>query len=158
MFNQYQFIRLPQVKELTCLSKSSIYRLMDEEDFPKQVSLGARSVVWVKSQVEDWCSQRVAAALGWVLTMNSAQVNRRIQDFLRDLADDGTFRMRKKTGHPVCVASYGGQERSYVLCGTPGRNYQRYAVWNLNQFVSSLLLEDAPRFCLHKFFEDLWPS
>ena len=63
MSSQYQLIRLPQVKELTCLSKSSIYRLMDEGDFPKQVPLGARSVVWVKSQVEDWCSQKVCAAL-----------------------------------------------------------------------------------------------
>ena len=87
--------------------------------------------------------------------MNPAQVNRRIKDFLRDLADEGTFRMRKKTGHPVCVASYGGVERSYVLCFTPGRNYQKYAVWNLNQFVSSLPLEDPPRFSLHKFNDDL---
>ena len=82
--------------------------------------------------------------------MKTAQVNRRIKDFLRDLADDGTFRMRKKTGHPVCIASYGGVERSYVLCFTPGRNYQKYAVWNLNQFVRSLPLEDAPRFSLNK--------
>ena len=82
--------------------------------------------------------------------MKTAQVNRRIKDFLRDLADDGTFRMRKKTGHPVCVASYGGVERSYVLCFTPGRNYQKYAVWNLNQFVRSLPLEEAPRFSLNK--------
>ena len=62
MFSQYQFIRLPQVKELTCLSKSSIYRLMEEGEFPKQVSLGARSVVWVKSQVEDWCLNKVKVA------------------------------------------------------------------------------------------------
>tara|TARA_Y100000592_G_C5363844_1_gene264997 strand:+ start:278 stop:529 length:252 start_codon:yes stop_codon:yes gene_type:complete len=82
--------------------------------------------------------------------MKTAEVNRRIKDFLRDLADDGTFRMRKKTGHPVCIASYGGVERSYVLCFTPGRNYQKYAVWNLNQFVRSLPLEDAPRFSLNK--------
>ena len=87
--------------------------------------------------------------------MKPAQVNRRITDFLRDLADEGTFRMRKKTGHPVCVASYGGQQMSFTLCGTPGRNYQNYAVWNLNQFVSSLPLEDVPRFSLHKSFEDL---
>ena len=87
--------------------------------------------------------------------MNAAQVNRRIQDFLRDLADEGTFRMRKKTGHPVCVASYGGQQRSFTLCWTPGGNYQKYAVWNLNRFVSSLPLEDAPRFSLHKSIEDL---
>jgi len=62
MFSQHQFIRLPQVKELTCLSKSSIYRLMDEGDFPKQVSLGARSVVWVKSHVEDWILSKVKLA------------------------------------------------------------------------------------------------
>ena len=63
MPSQYQFIRLAQVKELTCLSKSSIYRLMDEGDFPTQIPLGARSVVWVKSQVEDWCAQKINAAL-----------------------------------------------------------------------------------------------
>ena len=87
--------------------------------------------------------------------MNTATVNRRIQDFLRDLADEGTFHMRKKTGHPVCVASYGGEQRSFTLCWTPGRNYQKYAVWNLNQFVRSLPLDDPPRFSLHKIFEDL---
>jgi len=64
MLTQASFVRLPQVKEMTCLSKSSIYRMMDEGDFPKQVALSARCVVWVKSQVEDWCSQKVAAALG----------------------------------------------------------------------------------------------
>ena len=58
------FIGLKQVKEYTSLSKSSIYRLMDEGDFPRQVPLGARKVVWVKTQVEDWCAQKVASALG----------------------------------------------------------------------------------------------
>ena len=59
-----QFLRLKQVKEMTCLSKSSIYRLMEEGDFPRQVPLGARSVVWVKSQVEVWMSKKVAFAQG----------------------------------------------------------------------------------------------
>ena len=63
MLTSAQFIRLPQVKEITSLSKSSIYRLMEDGDFPKQVALGARSVVWVKSQVEDWCAEKVATAL-----------------------------------------------------------------------------------------------
>ena len=63
MFSNSQFIRLPQVKELTYLSKSSIYRLIEEGDFPKQIPLGARSVVWMKFHVEDWCAQKVNAAL-----------------------------------------------------------------------------------------------
>ena len=48
---------------MTCLSKSSIYRLMDAGDFPKQILLGARSVVCVRAQVEDWCAQKASAAL-----------------------------------------------------------------------------------------------
>ena len=64
MLTSAQFIRLPQVKEITSLSKSSIYRLIEDGDFPKQIALGARSVVWVRAQVEDWCAQKVSAALG----------------------------------------------------------------------------------------------
>ena len=62
MLSQYQLIRLPQVKEITGLGKSTIYRLIEEGDFPKQVYLGARSVAWVKSQVEDWCLGKVKVA------------------------------------------------------------------------------------------------
>ncbi|QNI87575.1 prophage CP4-57 regulatory family protein [Synechococcus sp. ROS8604] len=32
---------------------------MGEGEFPKQVALGARSVVWVKSQIEDWCESKL---------------------------------------------------------------------------------------------------
>ena len=64
MTSHSNFIRLPQVKEMTCLSRSSIYRLINEGDFPKQVALGSRSVVWVRSQVEEWMNQKVASALG----------------------------------------------------------------------------------------------
>ena len=79
--------------------------------------------------------------------MKSAQVNRRIKHFLQDLSDPGTFHMRKKRGgHPICVASYGGQQRSFPLCWTPGGNYQVYAARNLNRFVRTLPLENPPRF------------
>ena len=62
MLSSSQFMRLPQVKELTCLSKPTIYRLIEDGDFPKQIPLGSRSDVWVKSHVEDWCAQKVNAA------------------------------------------------------------------------------------------------
>ena len=55
----YRFIKLHQVKDITSLSKSSIYRLMGEGEFPKQVALGVRSVVWVKSQIDDWCESKL---------------------------------------------------------------------------------------------------
>ena len=79
--------------------------------------------------------------------MNTAQVNCRIQEFLRDLADEGTFRMRKKTGgHPVCVASYGGVERAFGLSSSPGGNYQKNIRASLNRFVRSLNIENKPTF------------
>ena len=58
------FLRLQQVKELTCLSKSSIYRLMGRGEFPHQILIGKRSVVWVRSQVEEWCKSKISAAMG----------------------------------------------------------------------------------------------
>ncbi|MCT0228248.1 AlpA family transcriptional regulator [Synechococcus sp. CS-1331] len=62
MISTNMFLRLPQVKQYTCLSKSSIYRLIDKGEFPKQVSLGSRSVVWVKSQIDEWCLSKIASA------------------------------------------------------------------------------------------------
>jgi len=54
------FVRLKEVKEMTSLSKSSIYRLMDTGDFPRQISLGARSVAWAKSEIKEWCENKVS--------------------------------------------------------------------------------------------------
>ena len=68
--------------------------------------------------------------------MNSAQVNRRIQDFLRDLADEEpSVCVRRRD--ILSVLPLWGSARSFSLCWTPGGNYQKYAVWNLNRFVSS---------------------
>jgi len=62
MLRRCDFVRLPQVKDMTCLSKSSIYRLMAVGDFPSQIPLGARSVVWVRSEIEEWCIMKINAA------------------------------------------------------------------------------------------------
>ena len=60
---EVQFLRLQQVRDITQLSKSSIYRLMSEGDFPRQIPLTARQVVWVKQHVMDWCNKKVKAAM-----------------------------------------------------------------------------------------------
>lgn len=56
---QQEFIRLNVVKEITSLSKSTIYRLISEGDFPKQVQIGKRAVVWVRSDINDWINQKL---------------------------------------------------------------------------------------------------
>ena len=49
-----RFLKLKEVMQKTALSRSAIYRKMNEEDFPKSVSLGDRAVAWVESEVVDW--------------------------------------------------------------------------------------------------------
>ena len=61
---QNKLLRLPQVKFITGLSKSSIYARISEGTFPKQIALGPRLVVWVESDIQNWISEQVAAARG----------------------------------------------------------------------------------------------
>ena len=56
---QQEFIRLNVVKEITSLSKSTIYRLISEGDFPKQVQISKRAVVWVRSDINAWINQKL---------------------------------------------------------------------------------------------------
>jgi prophage regulatory protein len=49
-----RFIKLPEVKALTTLSTSEIYRRIAAGTFPKQVLLGPKSSCWLESQVIDW--------------------------------------------------------------------------------------------------------
>jgi len=56
------FLRLPEVKAITGLSKTSLYSLIREQSFPSPVPLGPRAVAWVRSEVNAWAMARVAAA------------------------------------------------------------------------------------------------
>lgn len=57
-----RFLRLPDVKAITGLSRSTIYKKMATNSFPKQIAVGSNSVVWVKNQVDDWCDRLIAQA------------------------------------------------------------------------------------------------
>ena len=60
----YKLLRLPQVKQSTGLSKSTIYARIAEGTFPKQIPLGPRLVVWVESDIQNWITEQVSAARG----------------------------------------------------------------------------------------------
>ena len=57
-----RILRLENVKTRTGLSRSSIYALIKEKRFPGNISLGARSVGWVESEIESWIESRVQAS------------------------------------------------------------------------------------------------
>lgn len=54
-----QVLRLPQVKALTGLSRSSIYALAADGQFPRQVKLTDRAAGWIASDVERWLNERI---------------------------------------------------------------------------------------------------
>ncbi|MBH0040260.1 AlpA family transcriptional regulator [Pseudoalteromonas sp. SWN166] len=54
-----RLIKLKEVIQKTSLGHSSIYKFIAEKSFPKQVSLGAKSVAWVESEVDDWIEERI---------------------------------------------------------------------------------------------------
>jgi prophage regulatory protein len=56
------FIRLPEVKAVTGLSKTSLNALIKEKSFPAPVRLGPRAVAWVKSEIRQWAVERVQAS------------------------------------------------------------------------------------------------
>ena len=59
-----QLLRRKQVEELTSLSRSSIYRLMDKGLFPKSKGiLGGNIVIWVRKEIEDWIKDQIDTAV-----------------------------------------------------------------------------------------------
>jgi len=55
-----KIIRLNQVKDVTGLGRSTIYKYIAEGSFPKPISLGDRCVGWLESEIYDWILARVA--------------------------------------------------------------------------------------------------
>lgn len=57
-----QILKLLEVKKATGLSGSTIYRLISQGNFPKQIKLSERSSGWLKSEVEQWLDDRIKAS------------------------------------------------------------------------------------------------
>jgi len=59
-----RLLRLNEVKTKVGLSRSTIYRLMQEDSFPKSIILAGRSAAWLESEVDDWILQQVREVRG----------------------------------------------------------------------------------------------
>lgn len=49
-----RFLKLKEVMQKTALSRSAIYRKMNDDEFPKSIGLGDRAVAWVEGEVDEW--------------------------------------------------------------------------------------------------------
>jgi len=57
--NSLRLIRLASVISATGLPRSTLYKMMKCEKFPKNVMIGERSVAWVESEIEDWIKENI---------------------------------------------------------------------------------------------------
>lgn len=54
-----KILKLNQVKELTGLCRSNLYKFISEGRFPKQINLSERSVGWSETEVNQWITDRI---------------------------------------------------------------------------------------------------
>lgn len=56
-----KLIKLNAVISMTCLSRSHVYALAQQNHFPKPVKLSERSSAWVESEVIAWIDARIVS-------------------------------------------------------------------------------------------------
>lgn len=54
-----RILRLTDVKSRTGLSRSTIYLNISNGSFPRHISLGARCVGWLESEIDAWIQARI---------------------------------------------------------------------------------------------------
>ncbi|EOD8954713.1 TPA: AlpA family transcriptional regulator [Klebsiella aerogenes] len=61
-----KMIRLANVLSRTGYSKSWIYKLIAQGNFPKPIKIGSRSIAFIESEIDEWINQRIAESRGEV--------------------------------------------------------------------------------------------
>lgn len=54
-----RLIKLKEVMNCTGLARSTIYKYIAGQMFPKPVSLGPRAVAWVEDEIHDWILEKI---------------------------------------------------------------------------------------------------
>lgn len=57
-----KIVRLRAAKDWTGLSRSTIYAMMKNGTFPKSLSLGARAIGWLESDIQAWIDTRISTS------------------------------------------------------------------------------------------------
>jgi prophage regulatory protein len=57
-----RLLRLPAVMERTGYKRTKIYELIERGEFPRQISIGARAVAWIESEIDGWIETQIKNA------------------------------------------------------------------------------------------------
>lgn len=59
-----KLLRLPEVLQITALSRSGLYSLLGKGEFPQPIKLGERINAWRDDDLQEWMDTRAAASRG----------------------------------------------------------------------------------------------
>ncbi|ART64681.1 AlpA family transcriptional regulator [Kushneria marisflavi] len=54
-----RLLKLKDVMFATGLARSTVYKYIAENNFPKPVSLGERNVAWVEDEINNWIAIKI---------------------------------------------------------------------------------------------------
>lgn len=55
-----RFLRMPEVRKTTGLSRAHVYYLANKGEFPKPYKIGEKASAWLLSEVMSWMNSRIA--------------------------------------------------------------------------------------------------
>lgn len=64
MHNSERFLRVSEVLERTGLKKSTMYAMIQENQFPKPINISTRSAAWLESELDNWMSRKIKESRG----------------------------------------------------------------------------------------------
>lgn len=54
-----RLLKLKDVMHTTGLARSTVYKYINDGNFPKPLSLGERNVAWLESEIQDWILEKI---------------------------------------------------------------------------------------------------
>lgn len=54
-----RFITLDEVMDRTSLKKTTIYTLMNKNEFPQSISISANRSAWLESEIDEWIENKI---------------------------------------------------------------------------------------------------
>ncbi len=57
-----KLLRISAVQEITGLSRSTLYEMMNKGLFPQSISIGSRAIAWTDSSIQEWIESRINAS------------------------------------------------------------------------------------------------
>ncbi len=56
--NNNNILRWQEIQKLTGLSRSTVWRLENQHNFPQRIKISTRTVGWLAAKIEDWVLSR----------------------------------------------------------------------------------------------------